>query len=190
MDFFTWGAMSGLLEVGITHPLDVFKTRTHVRGISRPFRPYAGVLPRMAGVVPMRCVFWGTMLAGEKPLGIVASSALAGIAQTMIDVPVENMKIRNIMGTCKPIYTGFWPNCARNVGFALCIGLTIHMPVPHGVLLGTAVGVLVTQPLDVYKTSLQSGLPRQSLMNGVGPRFIQAMGAMVVGKFVIGIMQR
>ena len=185
MEFFQWGALSGLLEVGITHPMDVFKTRMHVKGVSTPFSPYAGLLPRLVGVVPMRCLFWGTMFAGEKKFGITGSSALAGVAQTMIDVPVENMKIRKIMGTCKPIYTGFLPNCARNVGFALCIGMTLDTPAPNGILLGTTAGIILTQPFDVYKTSLQSGLPRRSLITGIGPRFVQAMSAVAIGRFVM-----
>ena len=128
MDFFKWGALSGIIEVAVTHPMDVFKTRTHIKGHNGPFRPYAGVVPRLVGVVPMRCLFWGTMLGAEKKFGILQSSAMAGIAQTMIDVPVENMKIRKIMGTQRPIYSGFVANCARNVGFAMCIGASSTFP--------------------------------------------------------------
>ena len=189
MDFFKWGALSGIIEVGITHPIDVLKTRSHVKGCNRPFLPYAGVLPRLAGVVPMRCVFWGTMLGAEKKLGILQSSAVAGFAQTMIDVPIENMKIRKIMGTHRPIYSGFFANCGRNIGFAMCIGASIHIPAPYGVFLGTTAGVLLTQPLDVLKTAAQTGLPRQSLLSGMWPRYTQAMAAMVIGRTIIKIME-
>lgn len=72
------GAVSGLIEVTTTHWIDVIKTRLQAekeitKGISvrslsariwaedgfRGF--YRGYISRMAGIGPMRAVFWGTM---------------------------------------------------------------------------------------------------------------------------------
>lgn len=72
------GAISGLVEVTTTHWIDVIKTRLqaekeitkgiNVRTLSariweqEGFRGfYKGYVSRMAGIGPMRAIFWGTM---------------------------------------------------------------------------------------------------------------------------------
>lgn len=72
------GAVSGLIEVTLTHWIDVIKTRLQAekeitKGISvsvlckriwaeEGFRGfYRGYISRMFGIGPMRATFWGTM---------------------------------------------------------------------------------------------------------------------------------
>lgn len=72
------GAISGLIEVTLTHWIDVIKTRLQAekeitKGINvqilckriwqeEGFRGfYRGYVSRMAGIGPMRATFWGTM---------------------------------------------------------------------------------------------------------------------------------
>lgn len=67
------GGLSGIIEVIITHPLDYIKTKEHEyvqKGITNkdfynniikknPINLYQGITPRLIGILPMRCVFWG-----------------------------------------------------------------------------------------------------------------------------------
>lgn len=72
------GAISGLIEVTLTHWIDVIKTRLQAekeitKGITvnslsqriwaeEGFKGfYKGYISRMAGIGPMRATFWGTM---------------------------------------------------------------------------------------------------------------------------------
>lgn len=75
---YLFGAVSGLIEVTSTHWIDVLKTRLqaekettvgiNVRSLSsriwaqEGFKGfYRGYISRMAGIGPMRAMFWGTM---------------------------------------------------------------------------------------------------------------------------------
>lgn len=84
------GAVSGLIEVTLTHWIDVIKTRLqaekeitkgiNVSSLSRRiwaeegFRGfYRGYISRMAGIGPMRAIFWGTMDVVRIPSSCFAS---------------------------------------------------------------------------------------------------------------------
>ena len=101
------GSISGLCEVLITHPLDYLKTQLQYNNNKfspKSYNLYRGITPRIFGVVPMRTIFW-TTLEGSKyylpdNLGadrLILSGLIAGIAQSAIDIPIENMKIQRMI---------------------------------------------------------------------------------------------
>jgi len=178
MDFFL-GGLSGLVEVGITHPFDTYKTRAQVNS-SMPWKPYAGVVPRLLGVVPMRILFWGSIgsMKDENP---ILTGAVTGTIQTLLDAPIENAKIGSVLHVETRPFRGFIPHCARNIGFACCVASTFAYGfAPLGALLGT----ILTHPLDTIKTGVQSGLKRSSVWTGVIPRTTQSVVAMTVGQLI------
>lgn len=176
MDFL-FGGFSGLVEVAISHPFDTYKTRAQVSSTA-PFKPYAGVTPRLLGVVPMRILFWGSMgtLKDQHPL---VAGGITGTLQTLVDAPIENAKIRGMLGVSTTPFRGFLPHCARNIGFACAIAASF----PYGLApLGAVVGTIATHPLDTIKTGVQSGLMRGSVWSGLVPRMAQSVVAMSVGQ--------
>lgn len=163
----------------------------------------------------MRVVFWGSSFWLNKHLPIehvptkaVAAGALAGTAQTLLDTPIEVMKIRAIAGAevaasvhrgrSVTMFSGFAANLFRNVGFAVCMCFfTFGVPawlVPPTLApgVGAFVGSVCTQPLDTIKTLQQSGQPVpplrdmsfRMLMSGTGHRAGQGVVAMVTGGLV------
>lgn len=178
MNSISLGVISGILEVCVTQPIDSYKVS---RQVGTPYRPFAGMVPRLVGILPMRGVFWGTMwgVDVENP---AIRGGLAGLAQTVVDTPIDVLKIRRQTSTIKPIYTGILPHACKNVIFASCVGMSL----PHAPL-GAFVGTTITHPLDVYKTSVQSGLPRTGWWSGWGPRTLQAMMAMACGQAVMWV---
>ena len=173
------GGFSGLVEVCITHPFDTYKTHAQVNS-TLPWKPYAGVGPRLLGVVPMRTLFWSSMMALKDQPPLLAGTII-GTLQTIVDAPVENAKIASMLQVKTSPFRGFVPHCARNVGFACAVAATFT----HGFApLGAFVGTILTHPLDTIKTGAQSGLVRSSIWSGVVPRTTQAVVAMSVGQVI------
>ena len=178
---FLVGGFSGLVEVAVTHPFDSYKTHAQVKSDLR-WRPYAGVVPRLVGVVPMRVVFWGSFgTLMHHDVHPVTAGALTGALQTLVDAPIENAKMTRMFDVTTSLYRGFLPHCARNVGFAACMGACF--PYDLGAL-GAALGVVATHPLDTWKTAAQSGLPPRPVWSGLGPRLLQSVVAMGIGQGV------
>ena len=105
MNNYAAGAISGLVETSITFPLDTIKTRlqsgsgkTLIKGI------YNGFFPKLIGVPLMRMLFWGvkehTM---NKTNNLILSGAMAGLAQSIIDTPIERYKIHSQLNISKNI---------------------------------------------------------------------------------------
>jgi len=143
---------------------------------------YAGILPRLAGIVPMRTLFWGTQstvrAALEEPQfghvselskGMVVGVS-AGVAQTVLDNPIEVVKTRLMLAPPGSNVTawsaireghfpGFSATMTRNVVFAVIfcslMGLSRHGEERSSSLRQFGVGAVAgcvssfaTQPLD------------------------------------------
>lgn len=192
MDYkhFVSGAVSGLFEVAITHPIDVMKTRQQT-GLGWPSRGegfstyYRGFIPRIAGVMPMRLVFWGVQGSVNARYkknahwwerSIVIGGAV-GASQTLIDCPIENRKtylitrekaesvdVNRRFWWDKISYGGFMPNLYRNVSFCVVFFGAHQLAKDRGAsdveklgvsMAGAGTACVVTQPLDCVKTYRQ-----------------------------------
>lgn len=91
--------ISGLTEVSITHPIDVWKINYQLQKPTTFKTCYEGFLPRIVGVVPMRLLFWTSRDAGyelfkESKYKHFLAGAFTGTIQTTMDHPVEIVKTR------------------------------------------------------------------------------------------------
>ena len=178
----------------VTHPVDFIKTKHQefsqrsLKLSSREFYGkiyngnifnfYTGLLPRLVGIMPMRLIFWGVQGSTKEYLethnikskyNFIAIGTLSGTAQTIVDNPIELIKISTMTGTrvsMKSLFKmqGFAPTLYRNVAFANCIafttcGLGIEQSDHTSKFLASAIGGLVgsvlTQPFDYVKTLKQ-----------------------------------
>jgi hypothetical protein len=102
------GGLTGLLEIGITHPMDVHKTKRQVITTNVSRSMFAGIAPRLIGIIPMRVLFWGVQEDMRKRrFHPVMAGASAGLVQTLIDAPVDNHKIARITQTTPRWFRGF-----------------------------------------------------------------------------------
>ncbi len=175
------GSISGLCEVIATHPLDLLKTKaqyTKNTKLSHFKQLYKGIRPRLYGVIPMRTVFWSSIETSNYLLEtfnihdtyrLLVAGAVAGIAQSVIDIPIENVKIQNITRNVYDfkkinLYRGSLITISRNVGFAIILNIFIHTNNDHSnkkidfcrAGLGAVVGSILTHPMDYIKTQIQS----------------------------------
>lgn len=144
---------------------------------------YAGFVPRLLGVVPMRVTFWGTQSIAKHRIDdafplvpqlarVLATGTIAGTAQTVIDAPIEAMKIRamtsgrnvSLMEVLRGgRLPGFAPTLARNVVFAGAFATGLYLgaddsALDQAMIRGAGAGLvasIVSQPLDFVKTVAQ-----------------------------------
>ena len=120
----------------------------------------------------MRLVYWATLnsmneatVGQEKYIQYFLPGITAGFAQTLIDNPIEVFKVKLMTGAkqvqfnTSTLYVGFRTTLARNIVFAICVGITTktfgtEYPFLAGAI-GGCIGSLASQPLDVVKTELQ-----------------------------------
>lgn len=194
------GGASGIVEVLATHPLDYLKTmRQAGHPLPTPLHNhlYRGLMPRVLGVVPMRMTFWGVQdhaystLCGAGHLPPVACAVSAGVVagacQTIIDAPIERMKIRRMLAQANAL--GFAATLYRNTAFSACMvtlnaadvpeELSTAQPAVAGLLASVA-----TQPLDYAKTMIQSapaGSRSQSVAQILRTTLRESPGRLFVG---------
>jgi Mitochondrial carrier protein len=203
---FIAGGISGVFEVSASHPLDVVKTAMQDKATSVEkvrmnsyqylldrFRRggirhmYHGYIPRVIGVIPMRAMFWGAQSITYRqlePYGMKESmrATLAGLAgglaQTLIDNPIEVMKTRMITSShlhsnptpiahiSGPRFPGFGPTLFRNIGFMIMVTQFTTSYSGDSSLVkfalagaGGFAGSILTQPIDYVKTRVQSANP-------------------------------
>lgn len=165
--------ISSFLEVVITQPLDVIKTFKQsgkFNEIKYDFKSlYRGFIPRAVGNIPSRSIFLFSQdylkFNLDKKYHMFIVPTITGFAQTLIDTPVEIMKINQIFKNRNTFYyTGFVPHCLRNIVF---IGFVFNMKEEgnkHNSLLymslygaiGGLLGSYFSHPLDTIKTIKQS----------------------------------
>ena len=141
---------------------------------------YRGYVPRLFCIIPMRVLYWGVQNNSNIYLKknfnlknserLILSGTIAGIMQTIIDNPIENIKIKmmtdnkiSILSIIKKSkYPGFYITSLRNAGFAICVNVAINYKEninnSNTFLLGAFggfIGSVLTQPLDYLKTEIQ-----------------------------------
>ena len=168
-------SIASTIEVLASHPIDVFKTRrqynpkfTITDFIKLSFKnKYRGIVPRLIGVSPMRMTFWPSIDYANSNIQhkykYVLAGMFGGFMQTFIDTPIEYTKIQSIYNKkiyLRRIYNGYFPNCLRNMVFAVslnicnkCDDLPDNKFIRGGI--GGFLGSLISQPLDYWKTQRQ-----------------------------------
>jgi hypothetical protein len=189
MDSFFAGAISGIVEVTCTHPIDYMKTMKQqnysLRHIisNTPFSQYySGYIPRVLGIIPVRFTFWGTQSYIQSILkkyniqtnyNFMFVGTGSACMQSIVDTPVEIAKIALMTETGKSIWKipnmvkGFGPTLFRNVLFANCVSYSCsHIKGPFEKMetlifagFGGLVGSVISQPLDYVKTQKQLSIP-------------------------------
>lgn len=164
--------IAGIIEVFTTHPLDYAKTLLQNKNNTITLnqflkQPYKGISSRLVGIIPMRIVFWNSLTYFKennyKPL---YAGLLTASIQTLIDYPIEQIKIQKMLNNttmrnafAQPnLYKGFGITLSRNIGFAVILNKCIDGndgSYYHGAI-GGFLGAVSTQPLDALKTWYQS----------------------------------
>lgn len=180
--------ISSLIEVIITHPIDVYKTNLQLNKTTNIKHIYRGFIQRALGNIPSRTTFLFTSdYLKNTNINIVMIPFISGAIQTVIDTPVENLKIRAINNHKEiNLFRGYIPHSARNIIF---IGSVMMMKerndfTIYSGAIGGVIGSYISQPLDTIKTKIQSYQPYRIIMKelfiGAHPRAIMAFINMMI----------
>jgi hypothetical protein len=234
--------VSSIIETSITHPIDVMKIhRQTSQPIIYKFKTlYSGYIPRAIGNIPSRTIFLFSQdylhnyfnktntntyansccrknYQISKNVQSIIIPLLAGFTQTLVDTPVENMKMNQVMKMkntflYKELYKGFVPHFYRNFIFVLCVYNFKQLGINNGSnndnsrcnsYFGTAIygalgglfGSYVSHPLDTIKTCIQTnriyeGMSFKDYMRGCHLRAGMGMINMFVSLYVFEIMKK
>ena len=167
-------AVSGVLEIIATHPLDYGKTLLQSNTKNITFKefisnPYKGFGSRIIGIVPMRILFWNS-INYFKEIGYnpILAGLCTAVVQTSVDYPIEQIKIQRMIHNNHSILAAFTqPNLlkgytltlSRNIGFAVLLNCCIdgHDGSYYHGALGGFIGSVITHPIDSLKTWYQAG---------------------------------
>ena len=218
--------VSSIVENILVYPIDCYKIMKQryntslVDFILSPLsEKYRGFYYRTCGSVPTRIVFWtsqdyfGTTVSSQLPPTVKYAivGAITGFNQTILDCPVENMKIARISQhavqyTPQFLYKGFQCNLLRNQIFAASVYSFTQTGNKHGVnpfisgAVGGFLGCVTSQPLDYLKTLRQSNCPvrlqdlwldadlRTRCMQAWKPRATFGFLSMGIGSTVISLL--
>ncbi len=152
--------ISSLIEVTITHPIDVYKTNLQLNKPTYLHTLYRGYLQRSLGNIPSRTIFlYSSEYMKNNNINRYAIPIISGILQTLADTPIENLKIRAINGHKKlSLYRGYIPHCIRNIIFieyVLYFKENNKFDIFSGAV-GGLVGSYISHPFDTIKTKVQS----------------------------------
>ena len=216
--------VSSIIESTITHPIDVIKIHKQTsQPILYKFKTlYSGYIPRAIGNIPSRTIFLfsqdylHTYFNCKKNYEISKKSQciiiplLAGFSQTLIDTPVEVLKMNQVMNVKNTfLYKGFLPHFFRNFIFVLCVynfkqfdisnsnrsqGNSYVQTALYGAI-GGVVGSYISHPLDTLKTCIQSNRPYKHFTikdyyKGCHLRAGMGMINMFVSLYVFEIMKK
>ena len=168
--------ISSITEVTITQPLDVIKTIKQNGMIPQyNFRSlYKGFTPRLSGNIPSLSMFLFSQSYLDSKLNMnkyhnkLVLPMIAGFTQTLIDNPIEVIKINQIMNLKNyNFFRGFIPHYFKN---SILIGSVYHSRKYaednlhssysnfNGVFgaIGGLIGTYASHPLDTIKTLQQS----------------------------------
>ena len=194
--------LASCAELVATYPIDALKVR-HQAGhtLRNPTTwMYRGIATRAVGLLPMRTTFWSSMAYAENKITRVPllAGGIAGCAQSLIDVPVECMKIRAMTARApllsrplkaKDFVRGWHYTTLRNIGFAACV---CQGRSQDAAAVGAAFGVLITHPLDTLKTRAQAfdSTPPKGVWRGLFPRMAMCSVAMFIGSSAFNLLER
>ena len=214
--------ISSFIEIIFTHPLDVYKviyqqnpnySFSNYMKTNIQFK-YRGIIARTFGIIPMRTTFWISQdIAKEnipkynKYFYYSSVGSFTSFFQTIIDTPIENIKISKINNSrikknVKQLYRGFYPNYLRNSIFATSVFTCNELGDTYNInrfisgATGGCIGSLLSQPIDYIKTLQQSGYKitykeflfnpyhRSNCMTGWFQRASMSFISMGVGSFM------
>ena len=181
--------ISGIIEVGATHPIDYLKTLLQKNESKVNFSqvkeymktPYKGVGSRLVGVVPMRILFWNSLdYFKSKNYTPTMAGLYTSIIQTSIDYPIEQIKTQQMIRNQKhlsivecfkniKIMPSLITHLGRNAGFAIIMNQIIQQK-PDSMYYGAIGGFLaslVSHPLDSLKTWYMTGNQKYPLHWGL-----------------------
>ena len=124
--------ISSITEVTITQPIDVIKTlkQNNITPIYKLKNLYAGFTPRLYGNIPSLTMFLFSQSYIDSKLDMkkihnkIVLPLFAGFTQTLIDNPIEVIKINQIMGIKDyKFLKGFIPHYFKN---SILIGSVYH----------------------------------------------------------------
>ena len=173
---------SSIIESIITHPIDFIKIHKQV---SQPVvynlkNLYTGFFIRASGNIPSRTIFLFSQdyikmkYSFNKYSESIIIPFCAGFSQTLVDTPVEVLKMNQIMKiNNNSLYKGFIPHLGRNIIFIFHVynfrQLSVmdeNIVLPNSSYncfnnalfgaIGGIIGSYVSHPLDTIKTCLQT----------------------------------
>lgn len=225
---FNCALISSIIENIFIYPFDVYKTLKQQQKVSlyefikSPIEcKYRGFYYRTIGNIPMRIVFWTSQDYYQKKYRFVRNdffryfyiSSLTSFNQTLIDTPIENLKINKINNSFKSlpilsIYRGFSYNYIRNNIFVACVYVFNKKGGEYNInkfISGSSGGLLgcfLSQPIDYLKTLKQSNMDIsfrdliynrnhiRNCMSGFIPRATCGFFGMGIGSFVYDSLKK
>ena len=165
--------ISSTIEVFATHPLDYAKTL--LQNNTKNFtlqdylkNPYKGVTSKLIGTVPMRILFWNSIIyCKEKNINPILAGIYTGSIKSILDYPIEQIKIQKMIHNQSALNAfnqtnltkGFVLTLLRNMGFTIVLTSCIHNNDDSMIrgAIGGFMGSILTHPLDSLKTWYQAG---------------------------------
>jgi len=165
--------ISSTIEVFATHPLDYAKTL--LQNNTKNFtlqdylkNPYKGVTSKLIGTVPMRILFWNSIIyCKEKNINPILAGIYTGSIKSILDYPIEQIKIQKMIHNQsalnafnqKNLTKGFLLTLLRNMGFTIVLTSCIYNNDDSMIrgAIGGFMGSILTHPLDSLKTWYQAG---------------------------------
>ena len=151
---------SSLIEVTITHPIDVYKTNIQLNKPTYLKTIYKGYLQRSLGNIPSRTIFiYSSEYMKINNINKYVIPIISGMLQTLADTPIENLKIKAINGHSQlSLFRGYIPHSIRNIIF---IGNVLYFKEKNEYdifsgAIGGVVGSYMSHPYDTIKTKIQS----------------------------------
>ena len=199
--------ISSIVEVCVTQPIDVIKIHKQA---SIPIKYnwqtlYRGFIPRALGNIPSRSIFLFSQDYLKQYFNSNKFSPLlvpigSGFGQTLIDTPVEVLKMNQIVKTSNYLYKGFIPHLGRNILFLVPVynlrqfGDNTIQTALYGSL-GGIIGAYISHPLDTIKTHMQvnkdyKNLTIKEYFRGCHLRASMSMINMGISLFVFEYMNK
>ncbi len=217
------GGIAGICEVTLTHPIDVIKIKLQNniyynknKNINIFYKNlinsklYAGYIPRVLGIIPMRCVFWSSQSISyniynkyidNKKIICILSGVTGGFFQSIVDNPIEVLKNNEyILKILKEKYSiGYKATLSRNMIFAGIFGYGSNYYKSDNYYINFInagfwgfLAAIISHPFDFIKTIQQNNCKKdiitiinenniKTLMTGVIPRSILSISTMSIG---------